>query len=69
MQTKYAPRTWRTTAANLKKRRLGLDLTLEDVARRLDVTPPTVHRWERGVIKPNATMLRAWEAALFREAP
>ena len=35
---------------NLKKRRFELNLTLEEVAKRLNISKPTVQRYESGVI-------------------
>jgi transcriptional regulator with XRE-family HTH domain len=35
---------------NIKQRRLELNLTLEDVAKHLNVSKPTIQRYESGVI-------------------
>ena len=35
---------------NLKKRRFELNLTLEEVAKRLNTSKPTIQRYESGVI-------------------
>ena len=39
-----------TIGEKIKKRRLDLGLTLEDVASYVGVSKPTVQRWETGVI-------------------
>lgn len=44
-----------------------MGLSKESLARRLGVSATTVTRWEHGVIKPNQTMERAWDDALFTE--
>ena len=35
---------------NIKNRRLELNLTLEDVSKKLSISKPTLHRYESGVI-------------------
>ncbi|MDE6593728.1 MAG: helix-turn-helix domain-containing protein [Oscillospiraceae bacterium] len=44
---------------NLKKYRLMKDLTQEDVAEYLGITPQSVSRWERGECYPDITFLPA----------
>jgi len=48
----------------LRQRRIACGLTLEDVAQAAGVRAATVSRWERGVIRPHAIMVRAWIEAL-----
>lgn len=36
----------------LRRRRAALELTQEDLARRLDVTRQSVYAWERGITRP-----------------
>ena len=60
-------RGWSVEAKRRRERRLKMDLTLGTVADRLGVWASTIYRWERGAIRPNQTMERAWDAALYRE--
>ena len=67
MQTNSERRLWRQTGELRRSKRQSLGLTLGVVASRLGVSVPTVSRWERGRMRPNMTMERAWENALFKE--
>jgi transcriptional regulator with XRE-family HTH domain len=60
--------TWRRRAETRRKKRRSLDLSLELVAERIGVSAPTVHRWERGAIKPHSDLAQKWDDALFVEA-
>ena len=42
---------------NLKTARLNLGLTLEEVAKRLNVGYPAVYKWENGIMMPNAVRI------------
>ena len=44
---------------NLKKYRILKNLTQEDVAEYLGITPQSVSKWERGVSYPDITILPA----------
>lgn len=46
-------------AENLRKYRLEKDLTQEDVADYLNITPQSVSKWERGETYPDITLLPA----------
>ena len=46
-------------AENLRKYRLVKDLTQEDVASYLNITPQSVSKWERGETYPDITLLPA----------
>ena len=46
-------------AENLKKYRLLKDLTQEDIAVMLNITPQSVSKWERGETYPDITLLPA----------
>ena len=46
-------------AENLKKHRIMKDLTQEDVANYLNITPQSVSKWERGDTYPDITLLPA----------
>lgn len=64
------------TASGLARRRHELMLAcreagvkpnpaaLEQVAQRIGVTGPTLHRWERGSMRPHLVMLRAWAGVI-----
>ena len=44
---------------NLKKYRILKNLTQEDVARYLSITPQSISKWERGECYPDITFLPA----------
>lgn len=46
-------------AENLRKLRLSKELTQEDVANYLNITPQSVSKWERGETYPDITLLPA----------
>lgn len=46
-------------AENLKKHRIMKDLTQEDIADYLNITPQSVSKWERGETYPDITLLPA----------
>jgi transcriptional regulator with XRE-family HTH domain len=46
-------------AENLKSLRKGMDLTQEEIAEMLNVSPQSVSKWERGDTYPDITMLPA----------
>lgn len=43
--------------AVIRKHRKAKNMTQEELARRLNVTPPAVNKWERGVTTPDVAML------------
>jgi DNA-binding transcriptional regulator YiaG len=62
-------RTWAREAHARKLKRIALDMTQGLVAFRLGVSAATLSRWETGCIRPNDTMVRAWDMELGKEAP
>lgn len=65
----YAVRTWKKAAATRAARRERLGISQELLASRLGVSDATISRWENGVIRPHPMLERAWDAALYKEAP
>lgn len=53
----------------IKLRRKELDLTQEQLANYLGVTPPAVHKWEKGTSYPDVTLLPALARILEKEFP
>ncbi len=51
----------------LKKRRLLLDLTIEELAERVQVSAATLSRWERNKRTPRKAFLKLWRQALNLE--
>ena len=45
--------------SNLRGERCRLDLTQEDLAEQIGVSPVTIRQWESGVTKPSASNLLA----------
>jgi len=48
--------------------RVGMDLSLRDLAGAVGVTPSTLALWELGRVRPRPAAARRWEAALSRIA-
>lgn len=60
---------WRVRATRRAMRRIELLLSRTTVASRIGVAPTRLVDWERGKSRPNDKLERAWENALWREAP
>jgi DNA-binding XRE family transcriptional regulator len=39
------------------------------VAQRIGIAESTLHRYERGAVRPSRTIETAWNSALYKEAP
>ena len=52
----------------IRKRRLALNMTQEQVATRLGVSAPAVNKWERGASYPDITLIPALARLLNTDA-
>ena len=63
------PKTWRLEAERRRAKRRKLELSLAVVAGRIGVPFTRVHRWEKCRYRPTDELAKAWDAALYKEAP
>ena len=52
------------SAESLRNRRIELELTIEQVANLIGVTPAALSRWERGKRTPHRVLTLKWEAVM-----
>ncbi len=68
MKSQYSKRLWIGIAKARRQQRESLGISQSLLAERVGVRGATISRWESGVIKPSIPMMKAWDAALFKEA-
>lgn len=55
--------------ASLRARRIGCQITVADLARRIGINHTTLSRWERGIGSPDLSSFIAWAEELGMELP